>query len=31
MVKRIVELCQGNIIVHSEQGKGSKFTVIFCR
>ncbi|QLG40486.1 HAMP domain-containing histidine kinase [Paenibacillus sp. E222] len=28
LVKRIVELCQGDIIVNSEQGRGSKLTVV---
>lgn len=28
LVKRIVELCEGNIKVESEVGKGSKFTVL---
>lgn len=27
LVKRIIELCQGKIFVHSELGKGSVFTV----
>ncbi len=27
LVKRIIELCQGEILVHSEPGKGSVFTV----
>ncbi|MFK0522018.1 ATP-binding protein [Paenibacillus illinoisensis] len=31
LVKRIVELCNGDIIVQSEQGRGSKFSVVFCR
>lgn len=28
LVKRIVELCQGDIVVHSEQGRGSKIMVV---
>ncbi|MNI98861.1 Sensor protein DivL [compost metagenome] len=28
LVKRIVELCSGDIIVHSEHGRGSKLTVV---
>lgn len=29
LVKRIIELCSGNIIVQSERDKGSKFIVVF--
>ncbi|MFS0873140.1 ATP-binding protein [Paenibacillus xylanilyticus] len=31
LVKRIIELCNGDIIVQSEQGRGSKFSVVFYR
>ncbi|MEK3920782.1 HAMP domain-containing sensor histidine kinase [Paenibacillus sp. FSL K6-2393] len=31
LVKRIIELCNGDIIVQSEQARGSKFSVVFYR